>query len=204
MSGSGGKSSGPDNRTIAQIDNEAIDRYNKSLQASLEREAKLHRHYEWRGNKIAPFNIEPFPYERQRLAGAGMTGADRAMRKQWLLDQELSPNEPRYIPELYPKNPIRRVLAAPWNAVFGALRPIIGDHYASSGRYFIPRIMIGAVAFYAIYYHVKYNPSRWSDKQGWHMYSSKPVLVMDSSDTPKMTDTDFFDKGFKSRTALRD
>jgi hypothetical protein len=34
------------------------------------------------------------PYERQRLNGQGMTPEERALRKQWLLDQNLKPHEP--------------------------------------------------------------------------------------------------------------
>jgi len=96
-----------------------------SGQVSLEREARLNQHWEWRGNRLAPFNIEPLPRERERLAGAGMTVADRASRRQWLADQELSHHEPRFIAALYPKNPIRRALAAPWNGVFAVLKPIL-------------------------------------------------------------------------------
>jgi len=202
MSGSGDKP--PDSRTIAEIDGEIIDRYNKSLQATLEREARLHRHYEWKGSKLPPFSIEPQPYERQRLAGAGMTAEDRVLRRQWLKDQELAHNEPRYIPELYPRNPIRRILGKPWNVLFGALRPIVGERIAQAGRNSVPKFLLALVAFYGIYYQLKFNPSRWSDKRGWHMYSSKPTLMLDNSSAPEMQDTDFFDKGFKARKVLRD
>jgi len=116
---------GVGDRTIAEIDNEAIEKFNRQLQQSMEREAKLLRQYEWRGNKLPPFNIEHMPYERQRLSGAGMTSEDRALRRQWLKDQELSPNEPRHVSELYPKNPIRRAFSAPWETLFKALRPVL-------------------------------------------------------------------------------
>jgi NADH dehydrogenase (ubiquinone) 1 beta subcomplex subunit 6 len=112
-------------RTIAEIDNEAIEKFNRQLEQSIEREAKLLRQYEWRGNKLPPFNIEHMPYERQRLSGAGMTSEDRALRRQWLKDQELSHHEPRNIPELNPRNPFRRAFAAPWDALFKALRPVL-------------------------------------------------------------------------------
>ena len=112
-------------RTFAEKDAEAIQEYVKKQEAEKLREKKLWRHYEWRGNKLPPFSIEPMPFERQRLDGAGMTAEDRALRRQWLKDQELSPNEPLYIPERFPKNPFRRVYGAPWNALFNALRPYL-------------------------------------------------------------------------------
>lgn len=112
-------------RTIAEIDNAAIEKFNRQLQESMDREAKLFRQYEWRGNKLPPFSIEHMPHERQRLSGDGMTAEDRALRRQWLQDQELSPKEPRFVPELYARNPIRRMFAAPWNALFNALRPVL-------------------------------------------------------------------------------
>ena len=111
-------------KSHAEIDKEAINRYNRLLEESLNREKKLRQHWLWRGNKLPPMNIEPMPHERQRLA-TPMTAEDRAARKQWLQDQKLSPNEPRYIPELYPKNPIRRLMAAPWDMLTSMLKPIV-------------------------------------------------------------------------------
>lgn len=196
----GDKKGGEVDKTFAELDREAIEKYNKSLQVSLEREARLLRHYEWRGNRIAPFNIEPMPWERERLAGAGMTAEDRALRKQWLKDQELAPHEPVYIAELYPKNPIRRALAAPWDGFFGAVKPFVGERVAGSGRFWIPKMAIGAATLYAIYYHMKYNPNQWVDKHGWNIYSSKPTLQMDGVEASQKTD--FYDRGFKQRAVL--
>ena len=108
-----------------EIDVEAVKRYNKLLKASLDREERMLRHNDWRGNKLPPFSIEPMATERARLQGSGMTEEQRAARKQWVMDQRLSPNEPRHIPELTPRNPIRRFYQMPWNAVFKALKPVI-------------------------------------------------------------------------------
>jgi len=167
---SSSKDGGHGDKTIAQIDGEAIDKFNKNLQISLEREARLHRHYEWKGNKIAPFNIEHMPFERQRLDGAGMTAEDRALRRQWLKDQELAPNEPVYIPELYPRNPIRRLLAKPWNGVFGVLKPIVGESYASSGRFFYPQDYYGRqrLICFLLPHEVQ---SKSMDRQSWLAHS---------------------------------
>jgi len=172
------------------------------LQISLEREARLTQHHEWRGAKLPPFNIEPMPWERDRLHGAGMTAEDRALRRQWLHDQELSPREPVFIPELYPRNPIRRMLGAPWDGVFKALQPIVGERYALNGRFFVPKIAMAVLSVYAIYYHLKYNPNQWTDGNGWNIYSTKPTLLPEGQEVPHKEDTDFNDRGFKHRKSL--
>jgi len=197
----GGKDADP-GKSIAQIDIEAIEKYNRNMQTTLEREAKLHRHYLWRGAKLPPFNIEPVPLERERLAGAGMTPEDRALRRQWLQDQHLAPNEPRYIPDLWPRNPFRRAFAVPWDGLFGALKPIIGAGAASWGRFYVPRFTIAAFTLYAIYYHMKYNRNQWVDKHGWNIHSSKPTLLPDGVELAVKEDSDFFDRGFKHRKVL--
>lgn len=110
--------------SYADAEREQIKEFNKKLQVEIERDARLLRHFEWRGNVLPPFSIEPMPFERQRLGGSGMTAEDRMLRKQWLADQVLSPNEPRYIAELYPKNPIRKLLAKPWDVVCDMLQPL--------------------------------------------------------------------------------
>ena len=125
MAGHGGKE---DTRIIADIDREAIEKFHNKLRENMEREVRMQRHWEWRGNKLPPFNIEPLPMVRQRLS-TPMTAEDRLLRKQWLKDQELSPNEPRIVPELYPKNFFRRCFSAPWNIFFGVLRPVLVIQY---------------------------------------------------------------------------
>lgn len=119
------KGTGGDMRSFAEKDAEAIERFNRVMKESIDREARLLQHFEWRGNKLPPFSIEPLPHERQRLHGQWMTDEDRRLRRQWLKDQELAPNEPRLVPELYPKNPIRRMLAAPWDFTFKLLKPLV-------------------------------------------------------------------------------
>lgn len=64
--------------------------------------------------------------ERERLAG--MTDEERAFRKQWLKDQELAPNEPRYVHELYKEqfNIFRRAYRFPLDTFGKALEPFVG------------------------------------------------------------------------------
>lgn len=113
-----------DDKSIAQLDNEALIKYNARLKQELEREKKMIQHVEWRGSKFPPFSIEPMAHERQRLEKP-MTAEDRRLRKQWLDDQVLAPHEPVYIPELYPRNPIKRFLGKPWDVTFSGLEPVI-------------------------------------------------------------------------------
>ena len=115
------------NLSLAERDKIAIQHYNDKLKANHLREKKLMEHYQWRGNKLPPFAIEPMFSERSRLEKE-MTTEQRAARKQWIIDQELSPKEPRNIPELEPKNLFRRVCASPWNALFNTLGSITVRH----------------------------------------------------------------------------
>lgn len=113
-----------DDKTIAELDKESIEKFNKELKHTLDREERMIRHQLWRGSHLPPFNIEHMPYERERLH-VTMTDEDRMLRKQWLDDQNLAANEPRFIPELYPKNIFRRTFAKPWDALFQGLTPIL-------------------------------------------------------------------------------
>lgn len=80
------------------------------------RQQETYRKMFYRKSKLPPFNIEPFPHERERLPFK-MTVVDRALREQWVKDQHLSPNEPRHVPEIFPKNVFRRMYGTPWNFV---------------------------------------------------------------------------------------
>ena len=66
--------------------------------------------------------------ERERLAGDGMTMDERAWREKWCKDQELAPDEPKWIPELdrMLTNPLQRLYKTPLNWLFfDKLEPII-------------------------------------------------------------------------------
>lgn len=75
--------------------------------------------------------VQPFPIagrlvrERERLQG--MTNEERAWRKQYLKDQELSKNEPRFVPEYWKErtNPIRRFYQFPLNTLENVILPVI-------------------------------------------------------------------------------
>lgn len=75
--------------------------------------------------------VQPFPIggrlvkERERLLG--MSDQERAWRKQYLKDQQLSEREPVYVPEYWLErtNPIRRFYQFPLATVEKALSPVI-------------------------------------------------------------------------------
>ncbi|PSN32968.1 hypothetical protein C0J52_25133 [Blattella germanica] len=75
---------------------------------------------------VKPFSIQGrLARDRERVQG--MTDEERAWRRQWIKDQELSPKEPRVYPglekELY--NPIRRAYMKPLDMAFVPLKPIL-------------------------------------------------------------------------------
>lgn len=92
------------------------------------RRQEVYRKMYYAKSKYPPMLIEPFYHERQRLPFQ-MTAEDRALRQQWLRDQHLSPNEPRYVPELRPRNFFRRSLGLPWDVFTKAVTPTIVSIY---------------------------------------------------------------------------
>ena len=97
-------------------------------QWELEERMKIHHSYS--KSRYPPMCIEPMPYERQRLNGQGMTPEERALRKQWLLDQYLKPHEPPNSVEALetmnlPVNPIKRMFRMPMDVTFRMLTPVI-------------------------------------------------------------------------------
>jgi hypothetical protein len=72
------------------------------------------------------FNIQPYKYERSRLPFR-MTNEERLWRKQWLQDQVLAADEPKYIPNLHKlhKNPVRYRWMVFWDGLFNKLRPVV-------------------------------------------------------------------------------
>lgn len=83
------------------------------------------------GSYFTAFNIEPFPFERDRVA-TRMSDEDRARRAKWMKDQDLAKDEPRthksLMDKIKPKNAIRRLVKAPGNMLEGALTNVmVGD-----------------------------------------------------------------------------
>ncbi|XP_076440289.1 uncharacterized protein LOC143279883 [Babylonia areolata] len=156
----------------------------------------------YRGSHYPPFSIEPVPYERQRLTGCGMTAEDRALRKQWVLDQQLSPNEPRYVKEVTPRNFFRRLYMGPADSAFARLIPMIGRAPASMARVAVPRLMLIVGGVYWAYYHLKYNAKDWTRDGGFHIYVNKPAVLTTNKEVIEKKYDDFYDLGFKSRAVL--
>ena len=80
------------------------------------------------GSHFAPYQIEPKRWWRSRLDESlelePMSDAQRAARRQWLADQRLAPEEPRYVPALYRRPFLSRLFTTPWDALLWPLRPI--------------------------------------------------------------------------------
>jgi len=191
-------------KTYEQLDKEAIASHNERIKYEIERDAKYLRQHQWRGDSLPPFNIQPQPTQRQRLA-TPMTPEQRAARKQWVQDQILKPDEPFHVPELHPKNWFRRTWGAPWNAMYWKLRPVVGLKWAYFAREVIPKALVGLTASWLIWWNLKYTPSSWENEKGWHMYGNKDRILPGDPRWPheetRETD-DYYDKGFKSRKVL--
>ena len=85
-------------------------------------ERQLADNYYNRGSRYPPFSIEPLPYSVQRTSRK-MTDEERFLRRQWLKDQILAPDEP--LGEARPYNAIRRLYRAPWDAIEKSLRGVM-------------------------------------------------------------------------------
>lgn len=151
--------------------------------------------------------VKPFPIagryvsERERLLG--MTDSERAWRAQYLKDQILSPNEPRFVPELYKEtmNPIRRFYRAPLDAVHRILTPVLGHHKAFHVRFWTGKFAMMIFGTYAIYYYFKYNQNDWTRKGGWRVTQSRVAILPGDPGYPRISDrtkpSDYCDRGFK-------
>jgi NADH dehydrogenase (ubiquinone) 1 beta subcomplex subunit 6 len=75
--------------------------------------------------------VKPFPIGgrmvRERERCIGMTDQERAWRKQYLKDQILTKNEPKYVEAYWRErtNPIRRFYKAPLDMMHKALTPML-------------------------------------------------------------------------------
>ncbi|CAG5122077.1 unnamed protein product [Candidula unifasciata] len=150
-----------------------------------------------------PMQLEPLPFERNRLANGGMTSEQRALRKQWVNDQILH-HEAREIPEVQPYNIFRRIYRWPADTfIFNPAKKFIGAERADLLRYTIPKAIMALLGSYFIWYQIKYHPSDWMTDGRVHVFRTKPMLLgEDAHKFPEKDPTDFNDRGFKSRKAL--
>lgn len=158
---------------------------------------------------VKPMSIQGrFASDRERLTG-DFTDADREWRKKWLKDQELSPNEPRRVPELERalKNPFRRFYRYPMDALFARLEPTLGKNPAMVLRWVIPKVFFMYVVGLGFHYNKKYNHHDWTRHSGLVVRGSRVDVVPGDYGYPKVSDKvkpqDYADFGFQSRTVLR-
>lgn len=159
---------------------------------------------------VKPLSIRGiFEDEKYRLSEE-FTDSERKWRKQWLKDQILSPSEPRHVPELEKelRNPIRRFLSKPWQLLESKMIPVFGVGFSSSFRYIVPRALVGIMATYVTWYHLKYNQNDWTHSSGFKVTMNKPVAVPGDKNFPvkreRFEPSDYDDRGFKSRKVFLD
>ncbi|KAK3090108.1 hypothetical protein FSP39_009251 [Pinctada imbricata] len=140
------------------------------------RETMLNYQY----GKYPPFNIEPLPHERQRLARV-MSAEDRARRQEWLKAQILHPSEPMGDPFM-PYNPLRRLYRAPLDRLETFLRVRNGPDQARLLRQVTANILMAIGFTYFAFYWMKYNksaPGRRKEHYGDFGFSERKVLRND-------------------------
>ncbi|KAJ4450492.1 hypothetical protein ANN_01919 [Periplaneta americana] len=129
---------------------------------------------------VKPFSIQGrLARERERVMG--MTNEERAWRRQWVKDQELSPNEPRHVPEYFKEryNPIRRAYRMPLDMAFKPLMPVLGERRTNIIRWFTGKFLMIGFAIYAGAYYFKYNANM-------EIYYSF-VINLDDTDTDELS-----------------
>lgn len=151
---------------------------------------------------VKPMNLEGrLGRERERLLG--MTEEERAYRRQWVKDQELSPNEPRFVPELYKEryNIIRRFYRYPLDQLGKALEPVLGPSGALKVRYFTGKGLMGIYGAVIAAYYFNYNTNDWTRKGGFRVYHSRAAVVEGDPGYPRLSDrkvgADYASRGFK-------
>ncbi|KAF6017292.1 hypothetical protein EB796_003023 [Bugula neritina] len=169
------------------------------------RKQRVFREMYYSKSKLPPMTIEPFPFERERLPFK-MTAEDRALRHQWIQDQVLSKNEPRYIPELHPKNFFRRIYGAPWDYVTKYVTASMGIEKARLFRFMAPKAAMFIAGLCFINDYMKHNESSWEQAKGFNTYSNKlPIYNGEIPENPsrdyrEKSGGDFYNRGFTSRT----
>ncbi|XP_044732795.1 uncharacterized protein LOC123295485 [Chrysoperla carnea] len=154
---------------------------------------------------VKPFSIAGrMVRERERLVG--MTDEERAWRKQWLKDQELTAREPVMPKDFYKEryNPIRRLYRAPLNALQVALTGSLGAERAFRVRFWTGKFLLAAAGIYATAYYFKYNDNDWTRKGGWRVLKSRVAVNPGDEGYPKVSDrtkpSDYGTRGFEKAT----
>merc|ERR1712226_519816 len=163
-------------------------------------ESRMQEHQLKKGSRYVAMNIEPLVWERQRLA-TPMTAEDRFLRKQWLKDQVLAPDEPRFIAASSPKNVFRRFFAVPgaWfqNTVTKLTgSPMAGFMVKDTGK----KLGLMYLGLMFIYIYAQNKENTWEGANGIYVRGKRiPRLPgEDTSNFPKDPDR-FFMQGFDKR-----
>ncbi|XP_067949862.1 uncharacterized protein [Watersipora subatra] len=160
-------------------------------------------------SKLPPMSIEPFSGERQRLPFQ-MSDADRALRQQWLRDQFLVDSEPRYIPELRPRNIFRRAFGYPWDVLTKSLSSSMGVERLRNFRYLAPKIGMFFVAIAFVGNYIKHNQISWEKVGGANIFTTKlaiypgePLPENPIADYHEKSRGQFYDAGFSKRKVFQ-
>jgi len=127
-----------------------------------------------------------FKHERERLA-TEMTMEEREWREKWCKDQELAPDEPKWIPDIDRAlmNPIQRLYKTPLDWIFyKKFEPVIGPHTAYVLRQVIPKGLLFYMTCLSIWYVFKYRESTWERSTGWTHRWAKPEMFPGDPDWP--------------------
>jgi len=128
---------------------------------------------------VMHMNIEHMNSDLERMAG--MTAEDRALRKQWIMDQYLTDREPVRVPNLVYRNSVKRFFGYPLDMVGKAVMPYVGPRAALVGRYLAGKFGL-LVGFYACCaYYFRHNQKTWEQSNlGWTFwFARKPVYPGD-------------------------
>ncbi|KAL0278820.1 UNVERIFIED_CONTAM: hypothetical protein PYX00_000517 [Menopon gallinae] len=138
-------------------------------------------------------------YERERLLG--MTDGERRWRAQYLKDQILSPDEPRFSPELYKSttNIFRRIARIPLDLVMIPISPLMSKATQKEARVLLRNVSMSICAIYGLFYMLKYNPQDWTRQGGLDFVFKPPRLLPGDPDypnRPKKQAYEYGDQGF--------
>uniref|UniRef100_A0A6V7HZ84 Uncharacterized protein n=1 Tax=Bracon brevicornis TaxID=1563983 RepID=A0A6V7HZ84_9HYME len=139
-------------------------------------------------------------FERERCIG--MSAEERAWRAQWLKDQVLAPDEPKFNPEYYKQryNILRRFYRAPMDRFERALTPKIGLEFAQCCRHLISKTFFTVVGSLCVLYYFKYNQSDWTRKSGLKVSMSRQKMFPGDPGFPNYatkTDREYASFGFE-------